>query len=175
MSEGILIEEIWKPVVGFEDYYRVSNTGKVFSIRSNRYLNQAPKHTGYRDIELNVNGKASYKRMHRLVAEAFIPNPLNKPAVNHIDGNKLNNNASNLEWVTNSENMQHAVDTGLQPYSGRNCRHRLFNDSTSIIFDYMVQVMEATGLTKDKAKEIKKNKLSIPTGKYKGFFLETVY
>lgn len=66
-----------------------------------------------------ICSKGVWKPMHRYIAKAFIPNPYNKPYVNHIDGNKLNNNATNLEWCTHLENMQHAVRTGLwKPHIG---------------------------------------------------------
>ena len=72
--------------------------------------------------KLCKNGIAKFKKVHRLVAESFIPNPENKPQINHIDGNKQNNNIYNLEWVSNRENMQHAFSTGLMAnvYKPRN-------------------------------------------------------
>ena len=70
--------------------------------------------SGYLHVQLYIDGKSFTKLIHQLVAEAFIENPDNKPDVNHIDGNKLNNNVSNLEWVTKSENIRHSLRTGLR-------------------------------------------------------------
>ena len=69
--------------------------------------------TGYKIVWMNIKGKQKHYYLHRLIAEAFIPNPDNKPQVNHIDGNKTNNNVENLEWVTSKENVHHAIRTGL--------------------------------------------------------------
>lgn len=69
--------------------------------------------SGYWTIGLYKNGKRKLYRIHRLIGKAFIPNPYNKPEINHKDGNKLNNHIENLEWVTTSENTQHAWDTKL--------------------------------------------------------------
>lgn len=90
----------WKPVVGFEDYYIVSSTGLVFSLRTNRILKKSLNNAGYFRVELNVNGEAKKYSIHRLVAEAFIPNPDNLPCVNHKDEDTHNNNVDNLEWCT---------------------------------------------------------------------------
>ena len=114
--------EIWKDMIGFEGRYQVSNLGRVRSILSNhgRYQEkikvQRPRSEScpYRYVQLSVKDQPHHEAVHRAVAKAFIPNPDNKPMVNHIDGNKLNNNACNLEWVTCSENHQHAFYTGLR-------------------------------------------------------------
>jgi len=89
--------------------YKVSRDGVVIG-PSGRVLKGFIHPKGYKHYFL---GYGDCSKAHRLVAEAFVPNPENKTEVNHIDGNKLNNNADNLEWVTHLENMQHAVKTGL--------------------------------------------------------------
>lgn len=106
--------EEWKEIFGFGGSYLVSNTGKVKSIINNIILEPAiiskrNSTKGYKAV--NLKRKLHY--VHRLVAETFIPNPDNKPQVNHIDGNTWNNNVENLEWVTSKENMQHAYKMGL--------------------------------------------------------------
>jgi hypothetical protein len=105
-----------KDIKGFEGFYKATEDGKLFSVRSNRFLSLNLKPNGYVYAEFNVMGKISYIRVHRIIAETFIPNPENKEQVNHIDGDKSNNHISNLEWVTQSENALHAIKTGLQKY-----------------------------------------------------------
>lgn len=85
----------------------------MFSIKRNRILKH--KSNGvYKNIALHKNKRSYYRYIHRLVCEAFCDNPNNKPMVNHIDGNKLNNHYLNLEWVTKGENQAHAFRTGLR-------------------------------------------------------------
>lgn len=110
--------EIWKDIAGYENKYQVSNHGRVRSINYNntgqmKILKPYPSHGGYLVVTLCKEGKRTKKRLHRLVAEAFLENPDNKPEVNHIDGDKTNNYASNLEYMTCKENIRHAWDNGL--------------------------------------------------------------
>ncbi len=95
----------------------VTNTGRVFRIKNDSKeeasINYATRNKKYAIVSIYENGKQKHLYVHRLVAKAFLPNPNNKPQVNHIDGNPKNNNASNLEWVTGSENMIHAYRTCL--------------------------------------------------------------
>lgn len=103
----------WKPVYGWEDYYEVSNTALVRRIKGGertRFMRELPGSKtshGYRNITLTRNGKCTKYYIHRLVALSFIPNPENKPQINHKDGNGLNNDITNLEWVTSRENLIH--------------------------------------------------------------------
>jgi hypothetical protein len=92
------------------DNYLIFKEGMVFSIKRNIFLKEAMNKDGYKNVNLSKNGKQNFFRIHRLVALVYIPNPLNKPEVNHIDGNKLNNNVSNLEWNTHSENTSNLND-----------------------------------------------------------------
>lgn len=98
---------IWKPVVGFEGFYLVSDTGEVKSVRKNRLLKPSIDRYGYLKLVLTLNGKPHYVTVHRLVAMAFIPNPEGKKTVNHINEDKLDNRVGNLEWMTSKENDNH--------------------------------------------------------------------
>ena len=103
------MKEIWKPVKNFENYL-CSTTGKVKSIKSNKILKGCISSRGYVEYCFSKNGIRYLVFGHRLVAETFIPNPKKKKQVNHIDGNRTNNNIENLEWVTARENVIHARD-----------------------------------------------------------------
>ena len=123
--------EQWKDIPDYEGWYQVSNLGRVRSvpriiphktkggvISNQRWEGKILRPTlisgGYEMVVLTKHRNPAYPTVHRLVAMAFVPNPYNKTVVNHIDGNKTNNVATNLEWVTSSENNQHAYDTGLK-------------------------------------------------------------
>lgn len=126
--------EIWKPVIGYEELYEVSNLGRVRSLdrvvdrgyyglhlHKGKLLSPTNNGTGYLIVGLNGNDrKRKNHYIHRLVADAFIPNNENKEQVNHIDRNRANNRADNLEWVTRSENIIYSI-----PYRKRfnDCRH----------------------------------------------------
>lgn len=116
------VEEEWKPIVGF--YNEVSNHGRVRSVThvagngktyKGKILKPIITKSGYVNVCLTTGNDESRitKRVHRLVAEAFVENPYDKDEINHKDGNKENNRADNLEWVTRSENEQHAYDNNL--------------------------------------------------------------
>lgn len=126
MSNGV----VWKSIVGFEGLYEVNTLGEVrslareFSYYDPRWGKEVVRHTktklmqqynsvgGYKFICLRNDGKYHQVYIHRLVAQTFIPNPENKPEVNHKDRNKANNHIDNLEWVTSKENSQHLLHSG---------------------------------------------------------------
>lgn len=112
-----MLNEIWKDIPNLP--YEISNFGVVrrkegtkLNWKANSYV-RPYKMKGYVAVHLYKNSRCYRFLVHRLLAEAFIPNPLNKPFINHIDGNRENNSLDNLEWCTHQENIQHAYDTGL--------------------------------------------------------------
>jgi hypothetical protein len=123
------MKEIWKDIKEYEGLYQVSNMGKVKSLRRihgiiNKILSNHLTR-GYYSVKLSVNRKEKDFNVHRLVANAFIPNPLAKPCVNHRDANKCNNEFTNLEWCTHQENMDHASFMNLLVKGERNHKHKL--------------------------------------------------
>jgi hypothetical protein len=122
------IEEIWKNIPSLGDNYEASSFGRIRSLDRESFrqdtgtilfikgavVAQQVDQNSYRRVRLLVNKEKLTRKVHRLIAEAFIDNPENKPQVNHIDGNKSNNEVSNLEWVDNSDNQRHAIEIGLK-------------------------------------------------------------
>lgn len=111
------IKEEWKDVVGYEGLYGISNLGNVRSIARNTTRGKQLKPTlqsGYLKVMLSKNNNKKWHSIHRLVATAFIDNKENKKQVNHIDGNKTNNNVNNLEWCTCRENIIHSIKNKLK-------------------------------------------------------------
>jgi len=113
-GDGLRMEEVWKEIEGTNGKHWFSNYGRAKSIRNGRErFFDLGRSNIYQQITVHIEGKRKNLSVHRLVAEAFIPNPDNKPQVNHIDGTRWNNHYTNLEWVTIKENIQHALRTGL--------------------------------------------------------------
>ena len=123
--------EIWKDIPNFESHYQVSNFGNIRSIKNGkiRILKPTFNHEGYPMITLCKNNKKKNYKMQRFIANAFIPNPENKPATNHINGIKSDIRAVNLEWCTNKENIVHAFRIGLMHNSiGENSNFAKLNE-----------------------------------------------
>lgn len=100
--------------------YDVTCDGRVFNLKTSRFLKPRINDKGYPCVSLHINGRAKFVRIHRLVATKFIPNPQNKPCVNHKDRNRSNPKADNLEWCTHSENVIHSIKHGGRKNYTRN-------------------------------------------------------
>ena len=179
------IEE-WRPVVGWEKLYEVSSLGRVnrlettvrtcgtnmvFTTRviKKRQLSPYIDFAGYERVTLCDSGRKKNVLVHRLVAIAFIPNPDNKPSVNHIDFNKLNNTTYNFEWCTHKENMRHAFKNGLfkapTPRRGEQCHLSKLKDSDIIDIrkrisngERILSIAGYFGVTRGNIMAIKSNK-----------------
>lgn len=116
-------------LIGFDNYY-ITKDGTVINKKNKRIVKQRIEINGYVRVGIYKNSIQKMMFVHRLVAETYIPNPDNKPQVNHIDGDKQNNHVSNLEWCTASENFTHARETGL--YKGWTVESRKKNSKSHI-------------------------------------------
>lgn len=115
--------ETWKDIFGYEGLYQISNRGRLKSLvggwrKSEKILKSCHNTDGYLIIGLYKDKKRKTKRVARLIAEAFISNPNNKPQINHKNGIKTDDRIDNLEWVTSSENHQHAFRVGIKSQKG---------------------------------------------------------
>lgn len=130
--------------------YAVNETGDVYSLRKSRTLSPKKNHDGYLRIQLWSANQCEFVAIHRLIAETFIPNPNNKPFVNHIDGNKANNTVVNLEWCTQKENIAHAWGNGLshRPLNTCGIAVRQIDSQKNIIgeFHSMMEAERVTGI-----------------------------
>lgn len=136
-----------KDIQGFEDY-TIDINGNVYSKKTKRYLKPQIDKNGYFRLGLSKNNKQKFFFLHRLVAQTFISNPNNYPIVNHMDGNKKNNNINNLEWCTYQQNINHAYRIGLS--KGKSAIHIGERNPNRKLTEK--DVLEILGLRKDGVK-----------------------
>ena len=154
--------EIWKPIKGYETY-SVSNFGRVKNNVRDRMMKPIKNYANYLVVGLRNNRVTKIKRIHRLVAEAFIPNPCNKPEVNHLDEVKSNNSVENLEWATRTENANWGTATSR---AHKKTAKPIFvkKDNFSNTFESITEFANEIGGTQSGVVwALKRN------GKYKGF------
>jgi hypothetical protein len=157
--------DIYKDIEGYEGYYQVSNYGNIKSIREGKYfkhkiLKAKITDKGYKLVCLFKDGVAVNKKVHRLVAIAFLQNSFNKPDINHINGDKSDNSIMNLEWVTKSENMKHAYESGLMKLNIDRISKKVIDTKKNIIYNSIKEASYSIGLNTSYLS-------SILNGKYK--------
>ena len=137
---------MFKDIEEYKGLYQISDKGEILKIdrcKKPKLMKPYHSHKGYLEIKITIKGKQHKHKVHRLVAQAFIPNPLNKPQVNHINGIKTDNRVENLEWVSGEENYLHAVIHGLT--NRRNIKVALYYKNNEIgRFDSVLQAQKET-------------------------------
>ena len=172
--------EDFKPIKGYENEYLIGSNGNVFSVRAGRTIRPNTDKDGYLYVVLSVNQKRKTMKVHRLVAMAFIPNAENKPAVDHINGNKTDNKVANLRWATNKENTNNPVTKKCLVSSARKripamyeaSRKRNFGrkpvavifENETKVFESLKKASEAIGIHCSKLSEMLNGKRKPPKG-----------
>lgn len=154
---------MWKEAYGFDNYLCNEN-GEIYSLLRNKIL-KGRSLKGYKRVTLMKEGKTIDALVHRLIAQTFLPNPENKPYINHIDGDKTNNSVSNLEWCTQKENVQHAIETGLKDDRGTHssrasCNEEKLKEIRSLISEGKrnEEIAKIVGVSKDVVRYIRCNR-----------------
>jgi len=165
--ESIQPKELYRSTQLLEGLYQILETGEITSLHTRnpgKLISKRVDRAGYYTVRLNKEGVTKTYLLHRLLALNFIPNPENKPFVNHINGNKLDYRLCNLEWSTESENMKHAFVTGLCKAPILNCK-KVTDVSTGQIFDSVMQAAKEKGIAystcKNYLRDIRKNKTNL--------------
>lgn len=132
----MILDERWVPIKGYESSYEVSNLGRIKSnVRHGTIKKQTKVHNGYLTVTLHKNGTAKRIKVHRLVAQAFIPNPDGLATVNHKDENKSNNKVENLEWMSQHDNNNHGTrNARIQSTTGHSVVGTNIHDGSKIYF-----------------------------------------
>lgn len=155
------MKEVWKDVKGYEGLYKVSNLGNIYSVYSKRNKAICLSKRGYLRVELWKNNKGTKYMVHRLVAEAFVENTFNKPQINHIDENKTNNRADNLEWCTQIENHNHGtinqrISSSLMnhPKLSKQCFLVAEDGSIEKVFSSVCEASRQTGINVSSIRDV---------------------
>jgi hypothetical protein len=165
IDNNIYLNEIWKDLIGFEGFYKISNLGRIKSI--DRYVNSSLKNQksvlrigkilklsldryGYLKVNIRKNNIKKNITIHRAVALTFIKNTKNLEQVNHIDGNKQNNYVENLEWITNDDNIAHGVKNNLFVFGENHHNSKLTNQQVKEIKEkYIPKIYSSYKLAKE--------------------------
>lgn len=174
------MEEIWKDIKGYEGLYQISNKGQVKSLYREytlkvskiivleKILKPQKDRLGYQRIAFSyVKGKPTQFLLHRLIAEYFIPNPNNLPVINHIDNNPSNNSIENLEWCTQSHNIQHCFNQGRKPIlSGKNNPRskEIYDPTTGLIHENGVAMAKILNCSINHVYRVVRNEKANPRG-----------
>jgi hypothetical protein len=156
-----MISGNWKPINGYEGLYEINSSGQIRSLHKRAYqdlISSRKDRAGYITVRLSKHGKCHTHFLHRLLAQAFIPNPLNKGFVNHKDGNKTNNSLKNLEWVSHQENVIDAYKQGLN-----SAAKRIIDSVSGSIYSSIREAADAIGINYNTCcKRLKRSCPSLP-------------
>lgn len=156
----------WRPVVGLEDKYEVSNYGDIRNIKKDTLLHPCLNYKGYPCVCLRIDGKSRMRPVHRLVAMAFIPNPENKPHIDHINGVKTDNRVENLHWVTPYENT-HNPNTYLKNLINRKKHNKPRSEEAKARAKELAKARAADPEYQAKMAAKRTERLSTPEGRAK--------
>ena len=172
IERNVTMEEIWCPIKGYEGFYGVSDKGRVRSLKSGkeRILKPGSDKDGYLQVGLYKNGEKKMCKVHRLVAQTFIPNPDNLTEVNHKDEDKINNKVSNLEWCDYSYNTNYGTRTKRAKEKRFSDRFVVINLDTGEVYKTPKDASRATGIHNDSISRVCKGK-SKTAGGYRWRYL----